>query len=162
MASETWRLELQPLGVRVITLVTLGVKTNSFADKPLHEIPETSDYYEIRDFIHGLSDGRLQASGVTTRKFATQVVREVDKGAVGTVWAGGNSSMVSFTWWILPQFLRVSLLFSRIQYGRLIELEGYNGTKYHPYSCRDGQGFSEEEGLSDGELSGASVEVLAL
>jgi len=112
MASETWRLELQPLGVRVITLVTLGVKTNSFVDKPVHHIPETSNYYEIRDFIHHLSDGSLQASGVTTRKFATQVVREVDKGSAGTVWAGGNSSMVSFTWWLCPQVLRVRLPFT--------------------------------------------------
>ncbi|KEF51463.1 uncharacterized protein A1O9_12380 [Exophiala aquamarina CBS 119918] len=109
MASETWRLELQPLGVRVMTLVTLGVKTNSFANAPQHEIPETSNYYDIRDFIHGLSDGRLQASGVTTKRFATQVVHQVDKGASGTVWAGGNSSLVSFTWWILPQSLRVRL-----------------------------------------------------
>lgn len=109
-ASETWRLELQPLGVRTITLVTLAVKTNSFADKPRYEIPEDSNYYEIRDFIYGLTDGRLQASGITPKEFAAQVIRAVENGSAGTVWAGGNASMTRFAWWLLPRFLRVSFV----------------------------------------------------
>lgn len=113
-ASETWRHELQPLGVRTITLVTLAVKTNSFVDKPRSEIPENSNYSEIRDFIYGLTDGRLQASGITTREFAAQVIRAVENGAIGTVWAGGNASMARFAWWLLPRFLRVSFISSRV------------------------------------------------
>ncbi|KAI9867944.1 MAG: hypothetical protein M1813_007766 [Trichoglossum hirsutum] len=113
-ASETWRLELQPLGVRTITLITFSVKTNFFDGDNRTEIPETSNYFEIRDFIHGLTDGRLQASGISTRQFATKVVREVEKGAVGKVWAGGDAFVARWGWWLSPQFVRVSSVSSRV------------------------------------------------
>jgi 1-acylglycerone phosphate reductase len=124
ITSETWRHELQPLGVRTITLVTLAVKTNSFVDKPRYEISENSNYSEIREFIYGLTDGRLQADGITTKEFATQVIRAVEGGATGTVWAGGNASMARFAWWLLPRFLRVSFVSPRIeQRKRLMRLK---------------------------------------
>lgn len=107
-ASETWRLELQPLGVRTITLVTLAVKTNFFASDLRLEIPETSEYFGIRNFIRDLTDGRMQASGISTRQYATKVVREVEKGTVGTVWAGGDALIARWAWWFSPQFVLVS------------------------------------------------------
>lgn len=113
-AGETWRLELQPLGVRTITLFTLAVKTHYFAKDRRTEIPETSYYFQIRDFIHGLTDGRLQNSGITTRQYATKVIREIERGTAGTVWVGGNASLAGWGWWLSPQFVRVSfqILFS--------------------------------------------------
>ena len=113
MASETWRLELRPLGVRTITLITLAVKTNFFAEDRRVDIPETSYYSKIRNFIHGLTDGHLQDSGISAGEYATKVVREVEKGAVGVVWVGGNASITQWAWWLSPQFVRVSFEPSR-------------------------------------------------
>ncbi|TVY24502.1 Short-chain dehydrogenase cctT [Lachnellula hyalina] len=105
MASETWRHELQPLGVRTITLVTCAVKTNFFADYHPAELPETSKYSDIRDFIHNLTDGRMQRKAISSREYAISVVREVEKGTVGTVWAGTDASMARLAWWLSPQWI---------------------------------------------------------
>lgn len=97
--------------MRTITLITTGVKTNFFSDPPVVEIPETSSYYPIRDFIHGLNDGRLQANAISARQYAAKVVREVEKGSAGPVWAGTDAQMSRFGVWLSPQWLFVSLRF---------------------------------------------------
>ncbi|KAH7350550.1 short-chain dehydrogenase/reductase [Rhexocercosporidium sp. MPI-PUGE-AT-0058] len=105
-AGETWRLELQTLGVRTITLVTMGVNSTSDS-KPDHvEIPETSYYFPIRSLIYGVFDGHLKTDGITTKEFATQVVRAVEKKSSGMVWVGGNASLVSWAWFLSPQFVK--------------------------------------------------------
>ncbi|OTB07722.1 hypothetical protein M426DRAFT_228230 [Hypoxylon sp. CI-4A] len=106
-ASETWRHELAPLGVRTITLITCAVKTNAKknATRAKPELPESSKYIEIRDFIHSLSDGRLQDGGISARQYATKVVRDVEKGTVGTVWAGTSAALFRLVWWLSPQWV---------------------------------------------------------
>ena len=107
-SSDTLRLELRPLGVRTITLITLAVKTNAFAEDRRAEIPETSNYFEVRDSINGIADGHLQDNGISARQYATKVVREVEKGTVGTVWVGADAFVVRVAWWLSPQSVRVS------------------------------------------------------
>lgn len=108
-ASETWRYELQPLGVRTITLITCATKTQYFNNVEGAKIPETSKYYEVRGLVHGLTDGHLQAGAISARQYATKVVREVEKGTVGTVWAGTNALINRLTLWLSPQLLMVSI-----------------------------------------------------
>lgn len=108
MASETWRRELQPFGVRTITLITCAVKTEFFENNHAVELPETSRYFEIRDFVRDISDGRLQANAISSRQYATKVVQQVEKGAVGTVWAGTNATLLKWLWWLSPQYVSVS------------------------------------------------------
>ncbi|PVH80471.1 short-chain dehydrogenase/reductase [Cadophora sp. DSE1049] len=105
-AGETWRLELQPLGVRTITIITLGVKSTSDKAPSQIEIPETSPYFPIRSLIRNVLDGHLKTGGITTREYAKQVVREVEKGTSGMVWAGGNASLVAWGWYLSPQFVK--------------------------------------------------------
>ncbi|KAJ4177094.1 hypothetical protein NW755_014048 [Fusarium falciforme] len=112
-ASETWRHELQPLGVRTITLLTSGVKTGSFADYEDIPLPETSHYYKVRQFIHDIADGRLQEGAITPRQYATKVVREVEKGTAGTVWAGTSAFMIRLACWLSPQLV-MDMLVERI------------------------------------------------
>ncbi|KAF4340973.1 short-chain dehydrogenase [Fusarium beomiforme] len=102
-ASETWRHELQPLGIRTITLLTSAVKTNFFSEHPAADVPDDSQYFEIRDFIHGLVDGRMQENGISAKQYATKVVGEVEKGTVGVVWAGKDASTLRLLSWLLPQ-----------------------------------------------------------
>ncbi|KAI1378982.1 short-chain dehydrogenase/reductase [Hypoxylon crocopeplum] len=103
MASETWRHELQPLGVRTITLITCAVKTGFFDTNRKTELPESSKYFEIRDFIYSMADGHLQDNAMSSRQYATKVVREIERGTVGTVWAGTSAWLLRLVWWLAPQ-----------------------------------------------------------
>jgi 1-acylglycerone phosphate reductase len=114
MASETWRLELQPLGVRTITLITFAVKSNAISNSRSIEVPETSYYYKIRDLINRIGDGSLQDGAITPRQYAVQVVRQVEKGTSGPVWAGTNASTSRWGWWLSPQFVKVRYVFPNI------------------------------------------------
>lgn len=108
MASEIWRRELQPLGVRTITLVTTSVKTPAFDNIEKPNIPETSYYYVIRDYLNRLSDGRLQDGAPDPRTYALKVVREIEKGASGELWVGKDAGMNRWARWLLPQSIFVS------------------------------------------------------
>ncbi|KAF4458541.1 short-chain dehydrogenase [Fusarium albosuccineum] len=63
----------------------------------------SSHYYEVRQFIHDIADGRLQESAITPRQYASQVVRAVEKGATGNVWAGTSAFMIRLACWLSPQ-----------------------------------------------------------
>ena len=108
MASETWRHELEPLGVRTMTLVTTAVKTPAFGriDKP--EIPKTSYYYVIRKYIEQLADGRLQEGAPGPEAYALQVYKEVERGTTGQVWVGKDAAMNRWSLRLLPQSVFVS------------------------------------------------------
>jgi 1-acylglycerone phosphate reductase len=107
-ASETWRLEFAPLGVRTITLMTPGVKTTFFDNLKPMTLPKTSHYYGIRDFIRELGDGRLQDDAMSAEEYAVKVIREVESGATGKVWPGRAAMMVRCLNWLLPQIVIVS------------------------------------------------------
>jgi NAD(P)-dependent dehydrogenase (short-subunit alcohol dehydrogenase family) len=107
-ASETWRLELQPLGVRTITLITCGVKTNGFENYQEDELPETSSYSGVRDLIRDISNGRLQANAMDPRQYAATVVRSVEKGTVGEVWVGKDAFAARVGSLLSPQPILVS------------------------------------------------------
>ncbi|KAK5056759.1 hypothetical protein LTR84_012291 [Exophiala bonariae] len=109
-ASDTWRIELEPLGVRVIALATMGVKTNAFVNKTMVELPKSSQYWDIREFIYGIYDGRLQSSGITTNEYAQKVYHEVESGVSGITWVGGGAGMARFSWWLFPRSLRDMLV----------------------------------------------------
>jgi 1-acylglycerone phosphate reductase len=107
-ASETWRRELQPLGVRTITLATCAVKTRAFDEYRALELPETSQYHATRGLIQNIAEGHMQDGAISAKQFATKVVREVEKGTVGTVWAGTHAFLVRLTLWLSPQSALVS------------------------------------------------------
>jgi 1-acylglycerone phosphate reductase len=109
MASETWFLELQPLGVRTITLITLAVNTNAQKNHRPTGVPETSYYYKFRELVYGLTDGSMQEGVITTRQYAARVAREVERGTSGPVWAGTHATSGRWGWWLAPQFLTVSV-----------------------------------------------------
>lgn len=109
LGSETWRLELAPLGVRTLTIVTTGVKSNVFTNMKPTQIPENSYYYGIRDYIRELGDGRLQKDAITAKEYGVKVVRLVDKGATGKHWVGASAASARYAAWLLPDSMMVSL-----------------------------------------------------
>ncbi|KAI0382529.1 short-chain dehydrogenase/reductase [Hypomontagnella monticulosa] len=114
VASETWRHELKPLGVRTITLITCAVKTGSFHRHEQPKLPESSYYSDIRDFFNSINDGRLQDGAISPRQYATKVVREIEWGSVGQVWVGTSAPLLQFLWRFSPQWVFVSITSPRV------------------------------------------------
>ncbi|KAI1074919.1 NAD(P)-binding protein [Whalleya microplaca] len=108
MATGIWGRELQPLGVRTITLITTSVKTPAFDTIERPKIPETSYYYVIRDYLDRMADGRLQEGAPDTRTYAVKVVGEVQNGTVGEVWVGKDAGMNRWALRLLPPLVFVS------------------------------------------------------
>lgn len=107
LGSETWRLELAPLGVRTLTLITTGVKTNAFTNLKPIDIPANSHYFSIRDYVREVSDGRLQKDGITPKQYGSKVVREVEKGTSGKFWVGGDATSARYGAWLLSDWMMV-------------------------------------------------------
>lgn len=110
MATDTWGRELQPLGVRTLTLITTGVKTHAFDNIERPKVPESSYYYVIRDYIVRMSDGRLQEGAPDTRTYALKVVGAVQKGTTGEIWVGKDASINHWALRLLPSSVFVSYL----------------------------------------------------
>jgi 1-acylglycerone phosphate reductase len=106
VAGEGWRLELAPLGVRVITLITGGVATNFLANLQPLTLPEDSYYMGIEDIIAEHPEDIPLA--MKTDKYALEVVNCVEKGMSGKHWIGGGSVVARLAMWMMPQFALVS------------------------------------------------------
>ncbi|KAK2672700.1 Short-chain dehydrogenase/reductase SDR [Fusarium oxysporum f. sp. vasinfectum] len=98
-----------PLLIKTKGCIVNNSSVNVIASMPLMSIYSSSKaallwpYFEIRDFIHGLVDGRMQENGISAKQYATKVVGEVEKGTVGVVWAGKDASILRLLSWLLPQ-----------------------------------------------------------
>ncbi|CAH0046879.1 unnamed protein product [Clonostachys solani] len=100
-ASETWHLEMAPLGVRVITLITGGIATNFFANLQTLAFPEHSYYLSVKDIIEDKPE--QNPYGVEPPVFAQEVLHLVVKGATGKHWVGGGVRVARTALWLLPQ-----------------------------------------------------------
>lgn len=103
--SETLRIELTPLNVRVITLMPGGVESNIFANgPPPTELPKGSYYLPIeKQLARPVIFDKME-----TAKFARCVVESVLNGHSGKVWRGASAGMVSWMVRFMPQWLLVS------------------------------------------------------
>jgi 1-acylglycerone phosphate reductase len=102
--SNTLRVELAPLGVRVITVVTGGVKSN--IARVNRELPADSYMLPLKDQY----ERRLKHSqdlGMDTKQYAKSCVRQVLAGdgwfqKQRWIWEGKMSWIVWFAWTWLP------------------------------------------------------------
>ncbi|KAH3917966.1 hypothetical protein HBI56_178060 [Parastagonospora nodorum] len=102
-AGEGWRLELAPLGVRVITLVTGGIATNFVANLNALDLPEKSYYKCVEDTI--AEQPEHIPFSMAPERFALHVLQRVERGGAGKYWAGGGTVMMRVALWVLPQAL---------------------------------------------------------
>ena len=113
---ETLRVELQPFGVNVLSVVNGVVKSNAQNWKHFEnwKLPENSIYKPLEELIHQriqekdgvYSDGIAR---VDTMQHAKKLVAKILGNATGTVWCGGQAGAVKFATTYLPQFALVSL-----------------------------------------------------
>ncbi|KAJ4854405.1 short chain dehydrogenase domain-containing protein [Trichoderma breve] len=120
-AGETWRLEMAPLGVRVITLVTGGIATKFFVNLQTLTFPENSYYNCVKDVIEDHTEENPY--GVKPEVFAQDVLNRVEKGATGKQWVGGGASIGRFALWLLPQGVIDMLILSQKQWSKKLAQE---------------------------------------
>lgn len=102
MISESLRIELEPLGLRVLTVMLGQVSTNMYANSPLFQLPEGSPYEKIADTIAKQSRGELNLTNEPADVVARNLVRDTIGGRRGRIWRGGLARTVYLTMWLLP------------------------------------------------------------
>ncbi|KAK3173085.1 hypothetical protein OEA41_006414 [Lepraria neglecta] len=106
--SETFRLELAPFGVRVVTVITGGVETNIFRGKDganYFKLPPSSKYLSVEKDIAATARGEHPVFGsmMQAEVFAERVVGDVLGGADGMFWRGKWASTLG---WITPMLMK--------------------------------------------------------
>ena len=88
--GEVMRLEMKPLGVRVVSVVT-GVVASNFHDKQqFPELPASSYYKPIWEFLKERATGKqIEKDATNADEYARKVVRLVENGANGKIYVGG-------------------------------------------------------------------------
>lgn len=108
--SETLRLELEPFGVRVISLVTGSVATNVMSHAEL-ELPRASLYQKAIQEIRKRGVGEDVQSKSSPTAFAKVVVADILGGATSPLWRGAMASMVR----LMSSFAPTSMLVSSLE-----------------------------------------------
>ena len=105
MISETLRPELAPFGVKVLTIMTGAVKTNTLAEGKNFKLPPSSLYSSIEKVIAARAMGEDGVPRTDASAYAEQVVSEVLGGADGRIWKGSFASVNRFLSSWVPSLL---------------------------------------------------------
>lgn len=101
--SETLAMELKPLGVRVVTVQTGAISTNTLSWGPTFTLPENSYYKPIEEMIKKRAMGQDGAPRTKPEDFAEMVVDDaVDRRVEGTIWKGSMAWVNRWVAWLLP------------------------------------------------------------
>lgn len=104
--SETLAMELKPLGVRVVTVQTGAIATNTLSWASTFKLPENSYYKPIEATIKDRAMGNDPAPRTKPDDFAEMVCRSaVDRKAKGTIWKGSMAWINQWVSWLLPSLV---------------------------------------------------------
>lgn len=109
LLSETMTLEMKPLGVNVVTVMTGSIKTQWFINVPKLVLPEDSYYTSVEENVAAYARGDLGVPETEVDVYAGRVVRDVLGGAQGTIWRGAQSTIIRLLLPCLPGWLAVSI-----------------------------------------------------
>ncbi len=128
--SAALRVEVAPLGVHVITVITGGVKSRIARVK--RSLQEDSAYKELEDHYQKRQT-HSQEVGMETELYAREVVQKILRAEgwlwrTKTIWAGGSSGTVRWLSWMLPETV-LEWIVSRM-FG-FNELQGVEEQKVH-------------------------------
>ncbi|XXG99337.1 hypothetical protein Hte_005674 [Hypoxylon texense] len=100
--SETLKLELEPLGVRVVTVMCGSADTPMFG-KPggRMRLPATSYYGGVEDAAYRERTGH-RSKAMKVELLADELVGDVLGGARGPIWHGAFASITRFSTWAFP------------------------------------------------------------
>jgi short-subunit dehydrogenase len=113
MFSETLRLEMAPLGVKVLTLVTGIIQTQITANGPEVCLPPNSIYQGAKSEIIARATGLDEPYTRTKPEvYAVAVVNDILGGKSGKVYRG----LASYASWVMSRWLPRSLFVSANTY----------------------------------------------
>lgn len=104
--DESIRLELAPLGVKVLTVVTGIVDTQISKNSPEPVLPSTSRYHAAHERLKLLATSNEGSKRTKPSEFADAVVADVLAGATGKIWRGALATVTRY----LPNILPTSVL----------------------------------------------------
>jgi len=93
LVAETLRLELQPLGVNVLCVVTGSVKTAGQTYFEDLKLPKTSLYKDIEDNFIIRAHGKIYMPRMDAVDYANGVVEQIAARASGKFWYGESAEM---------------------------------------------------------------------
>lgn len=105
--SDTLRVELAPFDVRVVTVVTGGVKSN--IARTHRDLPSDSIYLPLaKEYEERLTHS--QANGIPNEQYSKYVVAQLLKKPKDRIWAGGSASLVWFISTFFPKWVLASAM----------------------------------------------------
>lgn len=112
MLSDNLRLEMAPLGVNVVTVMTGMIDTRFHENLEEVVLPEGSYYKHVEGAVNATpgQKGVMESTKMPLEKFVEGLVGDVLGGKKGHVWRGGMSKA---TWWakvLMPVWLLVRLI----------------------------------------------------
>ncbi|KAL5000341.1 hypothetical protein BDV10DRAFT_192910 [Aspergillus recurvatus] len=106
MYSESLRLEVAPLGVKIATIMTEVVASKIFENAPHEKLPENSYYRAADSQIAELASGAKHATAaMPAAVYAKGVVDDVLRGHNGMAWRGRIASLGWFSHSYFPTWL---------------------------------------------------------
>ncbi|KAJ5266890.1 oxidoreductase [Penicillium angulare] len=106
LMSEAMALEMKPLGVRVVTIITGNVRSVWFSNQPEFIFPPGSYYTAVKDKIGIYSRGEQGHPQTDPKVYAEKVVGDILGGAPGTIWRGAQSYTVRYALPWVPDWLK--------------------------------------------------------
>ncbi|KJX93911.1 oxidoreductase like protein [Zymoseptoria brevis] len=107
--SETLRIEVEPLGLRVVTAMVGEVQSQIWEQQGSYKLPEGSYYKSVEKFIVDQADGKKQSKEEPAETVAKSLVDDVLSGISGQTWRGGQAGAAKNALRFVP-----SKLFERI------------------------------------------------
>ncbi|QUC21804.1 uncharacterized protein UV8b_06045 [Ustilaginoidea virens] len=107
--GDSLRMELKPLGVDVLTVITGGVKSNIVREES-PSLPENSRYKPVEQFWRKRVT-QSQEGAMDTDKYARAVVSMIQKKNKPIwFWQGGFSSLAWFLHYFIPRSMRLYIM----------------------------------------------------
>lgn len=106
MLDSTLRLELAPLNISVLTVVTGAIETSFMSNIQEPQFPKNSYYLPIEQTVKARARGEDGYPRMKSGVFAEKVVKDVLGGKTGKVWHGENATPT----WLANMLLPVSII----------------------------------------------------
>ncbi|KIW19006.1 hypothetical protein PV08_03296 [Exophiala spinifera] len=110
MLSDTLRLELAPLNVKILTVVTGSVKTQIHQNSPRLSLPQTSRYLAVSSHLEKRWNDEIDYDPSSPEDLARKVVGDVLGGSTGKIWRGRHASETRWVRFFMPLPLQDMIL----------------------------------------------------
>lgn len=107
--SESLRLELIPLRIRVVTVITGIIESNLHSNEPKKQLPAASYYKPVEGWLADRDSGKNRPPGMPAEKYAKEFVDRCESGAKGKIYIGPLTLFFVYLKWWMPTFIWVSL-----------------------------------------------------